>query len=688
MSYLSGLNGPQQQAVTSASPNLLVLAGAGSGKTKVLTCRITYLIEKLGIKPWQILAVTFTNKAAREMRERTLLLSLEAEQSRLTTFHSFGAYFLRRNAAQLGLSPQFTIYDDGAAQSLLKRLYPDDNRIKYYYYLIEQVKNKALTFEDDWDNLDTLGNLKQIFSNYQAALTQNRAVDFGDLIYLPLLALQNDEVLRSQVRRRYKAILVDEYQDTNLSQAQLLRLLAGDDCFVTVVGDDDQSIYRFRGAEPANLFDFKTNFEPVELVKLEQNYRSTAHILACANAVINHNQGRLGKTLFTAEEGGQLPEVVNVIDAEDEVNFIAQKIKEDNNLAGTAILYRTNAQSRLFETIFTRLNIPYQLVGTLSFYEREEIKTALALLTLLLNPYDEDAFRRIINKPSRGLGAKSVAAVFAYRSESNGNLIEAALKALSALKGKVAAGLASFVTLIKELEELLAGELLSDFIKLALNKSGLAEYYGLEDESEGTNRLDNLNELVNAGRIYGRGLEGLTNFLDSTSLGSNQQDDDSPNKVTLITMHNTKGLEYDRVFVTGLENGLFPKADVHNADYEAELEEERRLFYVAITRARKELYFTYAKWRMLYGRTEAKSPSLFLSELPEAHIIGEKPPAEADNYAPNSFVRHEHYGFGKIINRAMREGHLVVEVKFMSGKIGKFLPQFTLLEQVSEEEIG
>jgi DNA helicase-2/ATP-dependent DNA helicase PcrA len=694
--YLERLNAAQKEAVTAAAGHLLVLAGAGSGKTRVLTCRIAFLIEELGIRPWQILAVTFTNKAAREMRERALLLSLEAEQTALRTFHSFGAYLLRRNADAFNLSPYYTIYDDTESLAVLKRLYPEENlpRLKLYRHLIDNVKNKGLTAEEEWDDTITQTHpLKDIFTAYQAALAQNQAVDFADLIYRPLIEIQRNELLRAELHRRYKAILVDEYQDTNTAQVKLLRLLAGEYCMVTAVGDDDQSIYRFRGADPSNIFDFQHDFSPCRLVKLEQNYRSTGHILNCANAVISHNKGRLGKTLFTESEMGPLPQLLVAEDAEDEVRFCAEKIMADKRYAETAVLYRTNAQSRLFESLFLKLKIPYRLVGTVRFYAREEIKTALALLTILVNPYDESAFNRLIGKPSRGIGSKSQATIYSFRDACGGNMLEAAVKALDTLKGKAASGLASFIVMIKELENLLNTETLSNFLSVALVKSGLHDYYSETDRAEGSSRMENLNELVSALQIYGRGPEALTAFIENVTLDASdmESDDGTDNKVTLITMHNTKGLEYERVFITGMEDNIFPKIDVYSSEAAEELEEERRLCYVAITRARRELYFIYSRRRMLYGRTQFNMPSLFLAELPEEDFVAEGGAGTGESavniYAVGSYVRQESYGFGKIVSRNVVEGRLVVEVLFASGKRCKFLPEFSYLEKIDVSEL-
>jgi DNA helicase-2/ATP-dependent DNA helicase PcrA len=690
--YLSNLNSAQLEAVTSSSPNLLVLAGAGSGKTRVLTTRIVYLINVMGLASYNILALTFTNKAAKEMRERTLALNSTTSASELRTFHSFGAALLRRGAEHFSLNRNFSIYDDKESIALLKQLYPNENKNKLtlYYRLIEKVKNNALSLNDDWDSY-AIHLDKEIFSNYQRLLMQNNAVDFGDLIYKPYITLQNNNELLTKLHNRYKAILVDEYQDTNLCQAALLRLLVSPKCMVTAVGDDDQSIYGFRGAQPNNLFDFKENFSPCHLVKLEQNYRSTSSILACANNLIAHNKNRLGKNLFTKQNSDIIPQVVQLANIEEEATFCAKQLLADANFGNSAVLYRTNAQSRMFEQVFLRLKVPYQLVGSIRFYEREEIKGAMALLTLLVNPNDELAFRRIIALVGEGLGPKSLNTLLSLRTKHKGNLLLASHSALSVLKGKAQSYLAGFISLMAELTKQLESESLSYILQLALNKSGINEHYTKLDEVEESSRVANLNELVNALQPYGKGEEALMQFIENVSLNASAEKEneaDTSPKVSLITIHNTKGLEYERVFITGMEDNLFPKVDIYSGNYEAELEEERRLCYVAITRAKYQLYFIYCTRRMLFGRTHFIGPSRFLTELgsdttQSNQVI--KPPVNA-SYALGSYVRHEDYGFGKIVDRQVNEGRLVVKVRFEGGRLAKFLPEFNHLESVPPPE--
>lgn len=690
-SYLKQLNEAQRQAVCSSSRRLLVLAGAGSGKTRVLTSRIAYLIEELGLAARGILAVTFTNKAAKEMRARALRLSAAAEEARLSTFHSFGARFLRDYARLLKLPYYFSIYDDSESLALLKRLYPSEpqNQLKKWQRAISRIKDQALEGQDDWGPWEADSELRAVYQAYEAALAQSGALDFGDLIVKPLRALQQDAALQKQVQKRYQAILVDEYQDTNIAQAKLLRALAGPQTYITVVGDEDQSIYGFRGAEPANILLFPQEFPGSEMVKLEENYRSTQPILACANTVIAYNKGRFGKTLFTRRQQGELPQLSVVEDSEAEARFCLQLL-QDGRYEETAILYRTNAQSRIFETLFTQNNIPFRLVGTVRFFAREEVKTALALLTLLVNPNDEAAFLRVVNKPSRGLGKKALELVAQKRGAGQeASQLAALQQALPELKGKAAVGAADFLTVCHLLQQTLPNAHLPAFLAFALDKSRLADYYKEQDVAEGSDRLGNLRELAGALEPYGSGAEGLAAFLESAALNAGEearQDDNMP-RVTLITMHNTKGLEFDRVIVTGMEENLFPRADPYDINYEEELEEERRLCYVAITRARYELYFTCCRWRQLYGKSYKAKPSRFLFELPEDACLGLQALSGASSALPQGFavgawVRHMEFGLGKIVRREIKGGHELLDIAFEGGAKKRFFAQFTYLEKV------
>ncbi|MFW5643936.1 MAG: ATP-dependent helicase, partial [Alkalispirochaeta sp.] len=661
---LARLNPAQREAVLYQTGPLLILAGAGSGKTRVVTVKIAYLIGELGVDPRSILAVTFTNKAAGEMRSRAASLVEHAAEVTIRTFHSFGAWMLRRNADVAALPRGFAIYDDDDSITLLRSLYPEQKRsvMARFYHLISRAKDYCLGPEDDLSDISGDPEFVEVYRAYQKRLDEIGNVDFGDLIMKPVHLLESEPVVAERMRRRFRFILVDEYQDSNVAQYRMLRALADEKSCVCVVGDDDQSIYRFRGAEVRNILTFPETFPETKVVRLEQNYRSTAQILRVADAVVAWNEGRLGKTLFTDREGGVKPALALLEDHESEVDYVIRRIRraERNGEPGeTAILYRTNAQSRPFETALLRENIPYRIVGAVRFYDREEIKDAVAFLKFLANPRDEVSFRRIVNKPTRGIGAKSLDRILEKLTPARGDLSAAADYAIPEMSKKAGAALAEFVKAVEELRGALFGDparsgdrgasipsgeatesgtisgagaktssdadvgtgsangttfgdSLGSFVEAMLSRSGLAAYHHEQDEVAGTQKVQNLEELVNAASLFPANVEGLTEFLEAIELDSaREQEDVEDARVVLITMHNTKGLEFDRVIITGLEEGLFPRED----DPE-ELEEERRLFYVAITRARDELRLTSCRYRRVHGRLTDLLPSRFLSEIP------------------------------------------------------------------------
>ena len=688
MDYLKGLNKQQLEAVTFEGGPLLLLAGAGSGKTRVITTRIAYLIDQLGISPYSILAVTFTNKAAGEMRERVNAMVPGAENVMIRTFHSFGAWMLRRNGESLGLSSSFTIYDDDDVNALIKSIVPNASRseLKQFARDISRCKDDNLTPEDNLTYINSHPDFNNIYRKYQNRLAEIGNVDFGDLISLPKKLLSTNQQIRDRFHSRFKVILVDEYQDTNRAQFELLQHLVGPDAWLCVVGDDDQSIYKFRGAEVRNILDFDKIFKGTSVIKLEENYRSTGHILSIASEVVKNNINRLGKTLWTSKDNGVKPEIKYLENGEAEAEYIAGKLK-DGNLAGSAILYRTNAQSREFESSFIRNGIPYRIIGTLRFYEREEIKDTLALLAFISNPKDEIAFRRIINKPARGIGKASLDRLI-FEAQGFGNNYLDVLIHGGALKGKAKKGGDEFSQFVKNMQSLDYTADLGHFIRKVIEDSGILEYHRSQDEAIGSGKVDNLEELINASSKYS-GDSALSDFLeavelDQASLAEEEDDDDTP-KVTLITMHNTKGLEFDRVFITGMENGLFPRFEKLEDD--DELEEERRLFYVSITRARKELYFTSCSRRVIHGKFMNSLPSVFLGEIPGDFVVSEKS-FESGESSDSSFRRgdtvyHDDYGSGYIIKVTDNGKHDLVLVKFETGQVKQFIPEFSSLEKIS-----
>lgn len=684
--WLSALNNEQKEAVLHEKEPLLILAGAGSGKTRVVTTRIAYLVEKLGFNPWSILAVTFTNKAAAEMRERVESLVPSAEGAMIRTFHSFGAWLLRRNGAPLGLKSSFSIYDDDDTIGLLKTLFEHlpRNELRLIARNIFRAKDECLSPEDNLSHISADHDFPRYYKEYEERLRQIGNADFGDLIYLSRKLLAENPEVKTRLQQRFQVVLVDEYQDSNKAQFQLLQELVAPGTWLCVVGDDDQSIYRFRGAEVENILGFQNHFPGTRVIKLEENYRSTGHILAVASHLVAHNEGRLGKNLWTRQEEGIKPQLSYLADQNEEAEFCARQLA-DGNWSNSAILYRTNAQSRIFESVFRKHNISYRLVGTTSFYSREEVKDSLAYLGFLSNPADEIAFRRLINKPSRGIGAVSLNKILKGDGTAllTVNLEEALISARTRIKGKAAKGVVSLIELFEKMKDLMPSqENLGQFLKELISESGLFDHYREQDKVESTQRVKNLEELVSAASDYPSNPEGLAEFLELIELdqASLEEEEHDINRVTLITMHNTKGLEFDRVFITGLEDGLFPRGA--ESDDEEEIEEERRLFYVSITRARKELYLTSCRKRMLYGRTEQASPSRFLRELPEDHIEtrGEIPAAAGipeSDYPPGTRIYHEDYGVGEVIRNMENGGHLVIQVAFETGHSMTFLPEFS-----------
>lgn len=685
---LETLNPAQREAVLHTGGPLLILAGAGSGKTRVITVKIAWLIRELGVSPYSILAVTFTNKAAGEMRERAAAIEPSASETMIRTFHSFGAWLLRRNAGAAGLASGYSIYDDDDAISLLRTIYPDEHRgtLASYARLISRAKDYTLRPDDDLSEVTPDPEFAEIYRAYQQRLDEIGNVDFGDLILKPVELLRSDEAIRTRTRQRFRYILVDEYQDSNVAQYELLKQLADESTYLCVVGDDDQSIYRFRGAEVRNILTFSESFPQTTVVKLEQNYRSTGPILDVASAVVQNNAGRLGKTLWTDRTGGMTPTVALLRDHDEEVDFCLELIEREPR--ETAILYRTNAQSRLFETALLRAGIPYRIVGSLRFYEREEVRDALAALKLAANPRDEVSYRRIINKPARGIGDKTLEKITSRIGEAGGNVLTATEAAIGELSKKAGTSARRFLDALAGAKATLGTGQLSTYVEHLLHELAIWELHAEnKDEVTARSKVENLEEFVNAASLYQATDEGLAEFLEMVELDrSREQDEMLDAQVTLITMHNTKGLEFDRVIVTGLEEGLFPRGGDEDPD---EIEEERRLFYVAVTRARDELYLTSCSYRRVHGRLLDFVPSRFLGEIPRelVEMAGEsRGMRRADDdggYPAGSVVYHDDYGTG-VVTRAFHSGsELVVQVQFESGRVARFLPKYTPLEKVA-----
>lgn len=744
--HLSLLNPEQRAAVEHEGKSLLILAGAGSGKTRVITTKIAYLIAEKNYDPRSILAVTFTKKAAKEMRERVEAMYPLADGCQIRTFHSFGAYFLRRYAEEAGIDKNFTVYDDDDMATLVQKSTPGLKKSEAASYAHKISLAKDYYLHCDSERLVEISAdplFPEIYSAYQKKLRATGNVDFGDLIMLPIDLLNSNENVARQTRFRYRVIMVDEYQDTNIAQFLFLKALSGVDensgTYVCVVGDDDQSIYKFRGAEVRNILNFQNEFRGTDLIRLERNYRSTASILNAAGKVVSRNEGRLGKTLIAERGDGKKPALVFLPNQEDEATFcadlISKKYAEGVPYNSWAILYRTNAQSLGFESEFLRRKIPYQVVGTLKFYEREEIKDLLAFLSLCANPKDEIAFRRIVNKPARGIGTGTQDKLVASALNEDGsmkNLLEAAKSLAPRLSKKAKEGVTEFCDLVLSfIEEISSGkkggERLSAFVEELIQKSGLEELHSADDEINGTQRVANMQELANNAALYEFSIDGLLEFLDTIELDrtlASEEEKFATDRVTLITLHNTKGLEFERVIITGLEQGIFPRDDKIGA----ELEEERRLFYVGITRAKDELYITSCAQRRFFGRTEFVRPSIFLKEAgaDTFRVLGDAPQSyeyaifgrgEENQFSDSDFsdedfcemrgspsgvqkinhplakkfpvgqnVFHDDYGYGQVAKAFLNEGEYVIEVAFQNGGTKKFLPEYQSSSLMRVEE--
>ncbi len=631
--YLQGLNTPQREAVLTTEGPVLVLAGAGTGKTRVLTSRLTHLIATRRAWPSQLLAVTFTNKAAREMRHRMADSLGEAVEGMpwLGTFHAVAAKMLRRHAELVGLQSDFTILDTDDQLRLLKQLITADDidekrwPARTLAGVIDRWKNRGWTPEtlpDDERFSFADGQGRALYTAYQARLRALNAADFGDLLLHCLtIFLQHRDVLESW-QQRFRYILVDEYQDTNVAQYLWLRLLAQAHRNICCVGDDDQSIYSWRGAEVANILRFEQDFPGAKIVRLEENYRSTPPILAAAGHLIARNSDRLGKTLWTAREGGDPVQIVGVWDGPEEARHVGDEIeslqRRGTNLDDIAILVRAQFQTREFEDRFIAIGLPYRIVGGFRFYERQEIRDALAYLRAVMQPADDLAFERIVNTPKRGLGDKTMQKVHAYARAAGVPMMKAVatLVGTDELPPAARRTLAALIGDFARWRGLIDGMSHADLARQILEESGYVAMWQADRSPEAAGRLENLNELTRAMEEF----ESMASFLDHVALVmENEQADDQP-KVTLMTLHAAKGLEFDHVYLVGWEEGVFPSQRALDEGGNASLEEERRLAYVGLTRAKQRATVLHAANRRIYGQWTSSIPSRFVSELPDAHI--------------------------------------------------------------------
>ncbi|MGP1438771.1 MAG: ATP-dependent helicase [Treponema sp.] len=755
--HLENLNEMQKKAVYHSGVPLLIRAGAGSGKTRVITTKIAYLIEKLNVPPSSILALTFTNKAAKEMKERAMQLSNNAEDSVIKTFHSFGVWFLRQFARDVELNPYFTIYDVEASCSLLahiKLLITEKEKteynfakaievpkteqtyeveltnkeVSYFFEKISRAKDYCLTPQSpDLYKIDSTSVFRKIYTEYQNRLKETRNVDFGDLILLPGQILKENLHIRAKMQNKFSVILVDEYQDTNIAQVELLKLLAGEGQYLCVVGDEDQAIYKFRGAEIKNILNFQDMFKKTMSITLDKNYRSKENILKVANSIIAHNTERFKKNLQATRGEGQAVQVAILENQDMEAAYCASLVMEYKdkgyNVGDWAIIYRTNKQSNTFETTFLYQNIPYVVVGSLEFYQREEVKDAIALLSLIFTGSDEVALRRLLLKHIEGIGKTKCEDIInnakLFMKDHTGFSFEDTLvnendfittipliiENLKKLNKTAKAKCKEFINQLISLRNLVFfnnikiendgineafRNSLAMFIDYALTSTGIYAYYREVDKKDKTEKCENLNELVNSAVHYERNANGLRDFLDYIALREELENKDSKRyeeSVKLMSMHNTKGLEFKNVVVTGLEKGLFPRNEYDLS----EVEEERRLMYVACTRAMDNLFITSCRYRRNVYSSGYASPSVFLSEigsgLVEAYEIrfGSKVKIDLSNvssigglkYKVGMCVAHKEYGYGRVDDVKEENGEYVINVHFFeSGQSKIFLPEY------------
>jgi DNA helicase-2/ATP-dependent DNA helicase PcrA len=642
---LAGLNPAQREAVEAVDGPVLVLAGPGSGKTRVLTHRVAYLVIDYGVPPWQIMAVTFTNKAAHEMKDRLYrLLGEPFRKLTIGTFHAICARILRREAESAGISPQYVIYDSGDQLSLarqaIRELNLDDKlfRPQAMLHRISQAKNElirpgemqAATYRDEV--------ARRVYEHYQTLLAQNGALDFDDLLMRTVQLFQENTQVRTRYQHRYPFVLVDEWQDTNMAQYELVKLLAGERANLFVVGDEDQSIYRFRGADYRNVARFREDYPQARVILLERNYRSTQTILDLANAVIARNLHRHPKRLYTEKDGGPQIAIQEAYDEQEEGDMIVSEIERlaargEAQLGDCAVMYRTNAQSRPIEDAFVRRGMPYKLVGATRFYERKEIKDVIAYMRLIHNPYDGVGLMRILNVPPRGIGQKTASTLVDWAAE-RGVPVYAGLQMLAEAEqsgegvkhpfgARAANALVAFTALIEDLSRARHELNLLELLDLLLERSGYTAYVQ-DGTEEGQSRWENILELRTVARDYAD-LEpdtALTTFLEEVALVSDVDNlDEQVDAPTLLTLHAAKGLEFRVVFITGMEEGLFPHS--RSMDDPEQMDEERRLCYVGVTRAKERLYLLHTFRRTLYGESEVREPSRFLADVPEHLIKGQ-----------------------------------------------------------------
>ena len=713
---LSDLNPNQLEAVKATGGPILIFAGAGSGKTRVLTHKIAYLIEEIGLPPENILAVTFTNKAAQEMSERvTSLVQINTSKMSIGTFHSICAGILRQNIHHLGYTNSFTIYDSSDSKTLVKNIIKDMNLdpkqfdASSYQYMISSKKNMLMSPQDVAESAEGYidEKLADIYINYQSELEKNNALDFDDLLILPIKLFNEHPNILDYYRQKYKYILVDEYQDTNKPQFQFINLLSEVHRDIFVVGDDDQSIYGWRGADVRNILDFSEQYPDSKVIKLEQNYRSTGNILDAAYSVVSKNESRADKKLWTENAKGSKIKLVECFDDRQEANKVLEMIFDSSfPKSEIVVLYRTNAQSRVIEDALRKNAVPYQIIGGVKFYERKEIKDALAYLRIVTNPDDGLSFNRVVNFPPRGIGKTSIDKINDYLNKNNLGYLDLNIEDLS-IGPKQKKELGDFLSFIKKLngnKDRSAIEILLDII----NEIDLKNYYLNQPNVESHERWKNVEELITSIEEYSEQNKdkNLSDFLEEVSLLTDiDRHNTDYESITLMTIHSAKGLEYSLVFIVGLEEGLFPITSY--SSLENDIDEERRLFYVGSTRAMKQLVLSYAKKRMKYGyEMILSSKSRFLDEIPlelldidggNSNIFASNRMASNDsrqkknlniNYQTSSTIKvgdnvhHKVFGNGRVVQISGFGDTQQISIRFVGNVTKKLMKKYANLSKI------
>ena len=708
---LKNLNPEQLEAVKHMDGPILVFAGAGSGKTRVLTHKIAYLIESVGLPPEHILAVTFTNKAAQEMAQRVhSIISVDSSKLNIGTFHSICAGILRKHIHHLGYDNNFTIYDQKDAISVVKNVILNMGldikqfEPKYFYYLISNAKNQLLSYKD----IDKLNSsyvdekVSEVYREYQNTLRESNCLDFDDLLILPLELFKVNQDILEYYRNQFRYVLIDEYQDTNKPQFEFVCAIAKKHQEICVVGDDDQSIYGWRGADVSNILDFNKSFKDPFIIKLEQNYRSTKSILDVANSVIKNNITRADKSLWTDNNKGEEVFYYNAynekIEASKIVELIQEKCKSDFSLNDTVILYRTNFQSRQIEDFLRRKSIPYNIIGGVKFYERKEIKDVLAYLRLINNYQDEISFLRVLNFPARGIGKSTINKFIKLKIEEGKGLFDLIKLGNVEIGPKQKGSISNFIKLIEDLKEMSKSSSAYDIVVELVERIDLKNHYCKQDIPEDIDRWENVQELMNSIQEYCDNSDNrdLQSFLEEVSLLTDiDQWNNNDEAITLMTVHSSKGLEFPLVFIAGLEEGLFPHSNSLNDD--DGIEEERRLFYVAVTRAMEQLFLFSADSRMKFGSGSIPSlRSRFIDEIPQELLNFGKTShyrestsnykndyiKVQDNFKKGSVVKHKLYGKGVVLKSEGYGDNAKVTVVFSGNVKKKFIQKYANLVSV------